>query len=1337
MVALPIVLFTLLRLPQEVETLEPLVTAIELGAKDELFEERGRVSWVDYQARFDGTLFLWARANLDVFLHAEDSTGTVVGTDDNSGGGTAAYLELEVKKWEKFRFAVIANDPEARGWIEFHVIPSPVTYPMQRAAAKAADILGWAAKLNEQEKFSGARESVAEAYELLSSVEGPEFNLPCATAMTKLVSVASKCGSEPVAIKGFEYMLRFLEQTKPPEHAEIARMRVKLALARKRIGDYAGAKILEEQVVSARERVLPAVHPLVSNARRNLADTMLALGEIEEARRMYEWVLDIRARALKPGHPELLTLQGRLASVEKALGNVSAARELEEKLLEAAERLLPADDPRLARARLDLAQSMVLMGDLYRARDLYELAVVVQAAELPGTDTDLFRAEAEFAEVLRLTGEVERAIALELKILEAREDVFSQGHALRLRAMANLGSSLHDAGELEEARTLRRTVVEALVGSLSPVHEDLLRARLDLSITESALGEHEAARKTQLGILAGYEASLALEDPDRLKAQHSLALTLGRLGDSSSAYAYMLQVLRARERVLAEDHPVLLQTRLDLARVSEVLGDLEGALSQRERVLPLFEARHPKAQDELLHQRQSIARLLMKLGRLEEALELQTSVFDAWERLGKSRRRESNVARRLLAEMFLEVGEPELALSELEQIFLISRRELGAEHHETLLARAEFGELLASEGEVAEALKHIERCYTVRSKVLPSSHDLVLQLWTNVTLAWHAREAAEHVRFRYSRVRNLLSERSIEASTRDWEEIGKILSRDEQVIDAASVLQLGLELPTYTGLFEVLANRAVARANSNASRSLILEDPKLQNLASVAAKLRAEVETRLTSFGADEGKLDQADAILLELSKQSAAAETALQEALQEREALNEQIRGWPSVLLLGPNTAAVQFSRYPKFSIDRTTGKFVDSGDHLRAIVLSYKADITAIELGPIAELEPLILKWRDAMGVPLQSASDSATQAPPGEATAPNRPLSPEFAEADPELEAGRELRKLLLSPILESLDAGLERLYLFPDDLLHLIPLDALPSYGERVGDQLEVFVVPGIPSLRQPAMGAAPKQKLLAIGAIDYFAPGKEFEQRHWVNPAAVGSLSDSSESPSFDPLPQAGTEIQTVLTAYFEQFESEGSVLSENLATKATLAAVAGEFDYIHIATHGWFASPELGSERREREWSGAPYLATRYETPQPPIDLRSGIALTGANRGRVRTGRVPGVMTPPELGALDLSVCQLVVLSGFNPTLEPKASVEALESMRSALHGAGAGASLISIWEADPDATNELFENFYAFHWRDGLSMGQALWKAKLSLRLSGRPVRDWAGWVLTGTPWR
>ena len=42
---------------------------------------------------------------------------------------------------------------------------------------------------------------------------------------------------------------------------------------------------------------------------------------------------------------------------------------------------------------------------------------------------------------------------------------------------------------------------------------------------------------------------------------------------------------------------------------------------------------------------------------------------------------------------------------------------------------------------------------------------------------------------------------------------------------------------------------------------------------------------------------------------------------------------------------------------------------------------------------------------------------------------------------------------------------------------------------------------------------------------------------------------------------------------------------------------------------------------------------------------------------------------------------------------------------------------------------------FYAELWKGGRGKGDALWRAKMALRAEGRPIRDWAAWVLSGDP--
>jgi len=71
--------------------------------------------------------------------------------------------------------------------------------------------------------------------------------------------------------------------------------------------------------------------------------------------------------------------------------------------------------------------------------------------------------------------------------------------------------------------------------------------------------------------------------------------------------------------------------------------------------------------------------------------------------------------------------------------------------------------------------------------------------------------------------------------------------------------------------------------------------------------------------------------------------------------------------------------------------------------------------------------------------------------------------------------------------------------------------------------------------------------------------------------------------------------------------------------------------------------------------------------------------------------------------------------------------------LQSALPAAGARTTVTSLWRVGDEATGLLMDRFYAGLWVDDLPKHEALWQAKLALREAGHPVRDWAGWVMTG----
>jgi CHAT domain-containing protein len=140
--------------------------------------------------------------------------------------------------------------------------------------------------------------------------------------------------------------------------------------------------------------------------------------------------------------------------------------------------------------------------------------------------------------------------------------------------------------------------------------------------------------------------------------------------------------------------------------------------------------------------------------------------------------------------------------------------------------------------------------------------------------------------------------------------------------------------------------------------------------------------------------------------------------------------------------------------------------------------------------------------------------------------------------------------------------------------------------------------------------------------------------------------------------------------------------------------------------------------------------------------LLCGLAFAGANLPEDAAGRAPGLITADELSTLDLSNCELAVLSACDTSVGERRAGQGVASLQTALQMAGARSVITSLWRVPDEATKELMLDFYRRLWVEKKPKWQALWEAKTMMRHAkderGAPkysTRDWAAWVLSGEP--
>ena len=328
------------------------------------------------------------------------------------------------------------------------------------------------------------------------------------------------------------------------------------------------------------------------------------------------------------------------------------------------------------------------------------------------------------------------------------------------------------------------------------------------------------------------------------------------------------------------------------------------------------------------------------------------------------------------------------------------------------------------------------------------------------------------------------------------------------------------------------------------------------------------------------------------------------------------------------------------------------------------------------------------------------------------------------DKERRVGAKLREKILDPCLTPIREHPAVVHIVLDDALHLVPFEALPQAEGRLGDSLSLRFEVSARRIMASVRDTVKTGTLLAFGGID-FGAGKVADP---VLPSrGIGSVSGDL---SFSVLPGTLLEAEAVGDIFSKHFGAKPVVISGRKASKQELYSLAPDARYLHVATHGWFAPETLESMLDLLpDPSGRSFVRTGETVRGFAPETLCGLALAGANRGAL------GILTAEELSTLDLSNCELAVLSACETNVGIHRAGQGIQSLQGALHAAGARTAITSLWRVDDAATRHLMEIFYTKLWGDGLGKAEALWQAKMAMRAEGHPIYHWAGWVLTGDP--
>lgn len=267
----------------------------------------------------------------------------------------------------------------------------------------------------------------------------------------------------------------------------------------------------------------------------------------------------------------------------------------------------------------------------------------------------------------------------------------------------------------------------------------------------------------------------------------------------------------------------------------------------------------------------------------------------------------------------------------------------------------------------------------------------------------------------------------------------------------------------------------------------------------------------------------------------------------------------------------------------------------------------------------------------------------------------------------------------PVMKTLPSNVTTIHFAPEGVMHLWGIENMPFEGKKRYCLKRHFSLLDI----NPEETEKPEAySILLAGGIDYDATGDENPKHetkianHEAYNELTREISRNGKEGIFQYLPGTAMEVDAIAGKL-------DGVRPRKTLTEEEMKQQGGDYRIIHLATHGYSLDCGLAGGKLPTDSVG-------YDLTL----LRSGIALTGANRFGEKEGREDGILSAREICDMDLKGVDLVVLSACQ-TAKGLISDENASGLVRALKQAGVRTIVATLWEVDDRSAALFMQNFY------------------------------------------
>jgi len=1013
-----------------------------------------------------------------------------------------------------------------------------------------------------------------------------------------------------------------------------------------------------------------------------------------------------------------------------------------------------------------LAQARYLLeaGDRLRAQSMADAFIAQADAGARGADDDLATALdiAALARVARRGSSFDKTDvkALAQRSVAIREQLFGAdavelAASLDVRARVAIATGDKDAArrDVERALQLRR-------GWLGDGDTRLVPGFLTACSVYYGLADYAPAQELCERAVALAQLQTPVDEAQLARAHWQLGTCASANGQPALAIAQTLQSQRLVERVYGKQAVPYVEIAINLGVMFGDVGDYDAALSsyqtavERSEVLRdnnaalyggLFNnyghllaqiGDYPRAREMLQRALAATADPLTTGTRLTNLADVQRAEGELAAAETAYRRAVELYVRQLGADnarlvfplshlgmLLLEKRDYAAAREVLDHALAIGEKAHGPEHQLLVQSLRTLGELDLAEGRYAEARDILQRALRIREREFGEDHPEVAQLRALLAEAIRGSGDDDAQALALALSAEKAGQSHVQLTIRalpEREALTYAAVRPSGLATALGIVATHPDANHSTAVWEAAIGARGLVLNALLQRhraSAEARSPELKRLRQQwidASSAYARLLIRANSGAAERTQLANARTTMEAADRALARARHADHGSTSAASATLQQIAA-----ALPADSALVA---YVRASSRGAAGPA--AADHYVAFVLSApRAQPTTVSLDRVAAIDALVDAWRAATSrAPAPSTSEQAS------------------------LAAGDALRAAIWDPVARHV-ASAQRIFIVPDGELLFVNFAALPRDGHYLVESGPTFQLLNDERELLAPNNARRSGELLAIGGADFgvAASGDMVAQADAATARSAGEddpgCTDSGFA-TFARLPGSLLEAQDIAEQWGRVRAQPSAVttLTGAAASAAAFKANASRKTVLHLATHA-FADASRCTTRN----AGARGVTLNADTRQTASNALhfAGLAFSGANRaGDVGNANDDGIVTAEEIGTLDLHQTAWAVLSACNTGVGRVLAGEGVLGLRYAFRAAGVRTVIMSLWDADDDATREWMHELYVARLQRNASTTDAVRAASINTlrrrRAAGLSTHPyyWAPFVAVGD-WR